>query len=322
MLLLDEPAAGIPEGESDELFAVLGALPADVAILLIEHDMSLVFRFATTITVLVGGAELVTGTPDVDRGRSARARGLSRTAREARGVDVTTLLDVDDLRAGYGDAIVVDGCSLSIAAGEAVALLGRNGVGKSTLLVTLMGLARVRGGAMRWLGRDLARMPTSERARAGIGWVPQEREIFPSLTVEENLTVTARPGPWTLARVYALFPRLAERRRNLGNELSGGEQQMLAMGRALMLNPKLLLLDEPLEGLAPVIVDELCAAIRTMVESEGQSLILVEQHVGEALALTHRAIVLERGRIVHEGASAALLADPHALDRWVGVRVD
>ncbi len=234
---------------------------------------------------------------------------------------MTALLACDGLCSGYGDAIVIDGCSLSIEPGEAVALLGRNGVGKSTLLVTLMGLARVSGGTMRWLGRDLARMRPSERARAGIGWVPQEREVFPSLTVDENLTVTARPGPWTMQRVHALFPRLAERRRNFGNQLSGGEQQMLAMGRALMLNPKLLLLDEPLEGLAPVIVDELCAAIRAMVDAEGQALILVEQHANEALSLTHRAIVLERGRIVHEGPSDVLRADPHALDRWVGVRV-
>jgi branched-chain amino acid transport system ATP-binding protein len=235
---------------------------------------------------------------------------------------MSALLTCTEMRSGYGDAIVIDGCSLAIESGEAIALLGRNGVGKSTLLVTLMGLARLRGGNMTWLGRDLGRMRASERARAGIGWVPQEREIFPSLTVEENLTVTALPGPWTLARIYDLFPRLAERRKNLGNALSGGEQQMLAMGRALMLNPKLLLLDEPLEGLAPVIVEELCRVIGTMVATEGMAIVLVEQHVDQALSLTHRAIVLERGRIVHEGDSAALRADPHALDRWVGVRVD
>jgi branched-chain amino acid transport system ATP-binding protein len=225
------------------------------------------------------------------------------------------------VRSGYGDAIVVDDCSFSIAAGEAIALLGRNGVGKSTLLVTLMGLARLRGGTLSWQGRDLARARPSDRARMGVAWVPQEREIFPSLTVEENLTTTALPGPWTLARIFQLFPRLAERRKNFGNALSGGEQQMLAMGRALMLNPKLLLLDEPLEGLAPVIVEELCRAIRAMVEAEGLAIVLVEQHVDQALALTRRAIVLERGRIVCEGDSATLRSDPHALDRWVGVRV-
>jgi branched-chain amino acid transport system ATP-binding protein len=235
---------------------------------------------------------------------------------------MSVLLAVEQLRSGYGDAIVVDGCSLTVADGEAVALLGRNGVGKTTMLVTLMGLARVQGGSMRWMDRDLVRMRASDRARAGIGWVPQERDVFPSLTVEENLTVTALPGPWTLQRVYRLFPRLAERKKNFGNALSGGEQQMLAIGRALMLNPKLLLLDEPLEGLAPVIVEELCAAIRAMVDGDGQALILVEQHVGQALSLTHRAIVLERGRIVHEGASAGLRANPRTLDRWIGVRLN
>ena len=231
------------------------------------------------------------------------------------------MLEVRDLRSGYGDAVVIDGVSFSIAEGEAIALLGRNGVGKTTLLVTLMGQTRIRAGAMTWQGRDLLRMRASDRARAGIGWVPQEREVFPSLTVEENLTVTALPGPWTLQRVYGLFPRLAERRKNFGNELSGGEQQMLAMGRALMLNPRLLLLDEPLEGLAPVIVEELSAAIATMVRDEGQALILVEQHVEQALSLTHRAIVLERGRIVHEGTREALLVDRHGLERWIGVRL-
>jgi branched-chain amino acid transport system ATP-binding protein len=184
-----------------------------------------------------------------------------------------------------------------------------------------MGQTRVREGTLRWCGQDLARIPRHRRAAAGLGWVPQEREIFASLTVEENLTVAAVAGKWDLRRVYALFPRLAERRRNWGNELSGGEQQMLAIARALMLNPRLLLLDEPLEGLAPVIVEELCAALARMVADEGQSLVLVEQQVAQALALTQRCIVLERGRVVHSAASAAQRKDLAALDRWVGVRL-
>ena len=230
------------------------------------------------------------------------------------------MLSLENIFAGYRDATVLDDCSLAMREGESVALLGRNGVGKSSLLLTIMGHTRVRSGSMRWCAQDLIQLPPHARARAGIGWVPQEREIFPSLTVEENLTVTALPGKWNLAAIYALFPRLRERRKNFGNQLSGGEQQMLAIGRALMLNPKLLLLDEPLEGLAPVIVDELCAAIDRMVRDQGQSMILVEQHVEQALHLTHRGIVLERGRVVHAADSAQLLADLGVLEKWVGVR--
>ncbi|HCE09779.1 MAG TPA: ABC transporter ATP-binding protein [Oxalobacteraceae bacterium] len=231
------------------------------------------------------------------------------------------MLTLESLFAGYGDATVLDDCSLSMRDGESVALLGRNGVGKSSLLLTIMGHTRLRAGSMRWRGQDLAQIPVHARARAGLGWVPQEREVFPSLTVEENLTVTALPGKWNLAAIYGLFPRLRERRKNFGNQLSGGEQQMLAIGRALMLNPILLMLDEPLEGLAPVIVDELCTAIERMVRQEGQAMILVEQHVEQALSLTHRGIVLERGRVVHAAPSAELLADLAVLEKWVGVRI-
>jgi branched-chain amino acid transport system ATP-binding protein len=231
------------------------------------------------------------------------------------------MLSLERVVAGYGDAIVLDHCSFTLAEGETLAVLGRNGVGKSTLLATLMGQTRVRSGTLRWCGEDLARIPRHRRAAAGLAWVPQEREIFATLTVEENLTVAAVGGKWNLARVYALFPRLAERRRNWGNELSGGEQQMLAIARALMLNPRLLLLDEPLEGLAPVIVEELCAALERMVREEGQSLLLVEQQVAQALALTQRCIVLERGRVVHSARSADQLGDLGALDHWVGVRL-
>jgi branched-chain amino acid transport system ATP-binding protein len=234
---------------------------------------------------------------------------------------VAELLTVERLSAGYGEAVVLDDCSICLHDGESLALLGRNGVGKSTFLGTIMGHTRVHRGTMRWYDRDLARVPRHRRAAIGIGWVPQEREIFASLTVEENLTVAALPGKWNLGRVLDLFPRLAERRRNWGNALSGGEQQMLAIGRALMLNPKLLLLDEPLEGLAPVIVDELCEAIRRMVSEDGQSLILVEQRVEQALGLTQRCVVLERGRVVHAADSREPLRDLRQLERWLGVRL-
>lgn len=231
------------------------------------------------------------------------------------------MLTLENVFAGYGEAIVIDDCSLTMSEGESIALLGRNGVGKSSLLLTVMGHTKVHRGSIRWCGQDLVKVPPHARARAGLGWVPQEREIFPSLTVEENLTVTALPGKWDLKSIFALFPRLQERRRNLGNQLSGGEQQMLAIGRALMLNPKLLLLDEPLEGLAPVIVDELCLSIERMIRDEGQSLILVEQHVEQALRLTQRAIVLERGRVVHNAECSDLLADISVLEKWVGIRI-
>lgn len=237
------------------------------------------------------------------------------------GNGVVELLTIEHVSAGYGDAVVLDNCSLVLYDGQSLALLGRNGVGKTTLLSTVMGHTRVHRGSIRWLDQDLAKVPRYRRAALGLGWVPQEREIFPSLTVEENLLVASRPGKWDLTRVFELFPRLRERRHNWGNALSGGEQQMLAIGRALMLNPRLLLLDEPLEGLAPVIVDELCVAIGRMVAQEGQSLILVEQHLEQALELTQRCAVLERGRVVHLADSRMQCEDLQYLDRWIGVRL-
>jgi branched-chain amino acid transport system ATP-binding protein len=229
------------------------------------------------------------------------------------------LLRVEQLRAGYGEAVVVQGVDFALAEGESLALLGRNGTGKTTLLNTLVGVTRRHGGRIVLGGRDVTALPAHARAAAGIGWVPQERNIFRSLTVAENLTAVARPGPWTPARVYAMFPRLEERQANMGNHLSGGEQQMLAVGRALVLNPKLLLLDEPLEGLAPNIVRELLLSIERVVRDEGISAIIVEQNPRLILPITTRAIVLDRGAIVHEGASADLLADRSRLDRWLAV---
>ena len=229
------------------------------------------------------------------------------------------LLCVEGLKSGYGEAVVVQGVSLVLEKGASLALLGRNGTGKTTLLNTLVGATRRHAGRIVLDGQDISTLPSFKRAIAGIGWVPQERNIVKSLTVEENLTAVARPGPWTLARAYEMFPRLQERRRNLGNQLSGGEQQMLAVARALVLNPKLLLLDEPLEGLAPIIVEELLRSIGRVVRDEGMSAIIVEQNPKLILPITQRAVVLDRGAVVHEGDSEALLADPDTLDKWLAV---
>lgn len=229
------------------------------------------------------------------------------------------LLALDNVTAGYGESVVLENISFSMQEGDSLALLGRNGVGKTSLLITLMGLTKTHGGSISWQGRDIVRVPTHQRAHAGLGWVPQERFMFPSLTVEEHLTVVARPGEWTVQKIYELFPRLQERRANMGNQLSGGEQQMLAIARALMVNPKLLLLDEPMEGLAPIIVQDLMRVIRTLVVDKGMSVIVVEQHARLALSLTSRAIVLDRGRIVHESDSDSLMNDPETLNRLVAV---
>jgi branched-chain amino acid transport system ATP-binding protein len=231
------------------------------------------------------------------------------------------LLTLEGVRAGYGDAVVLDGLSLAVPERGSLAVLGRNGVGKTTLLLTIMGYTAVSRGRIRWRGRPISHVPPHRRALDGIGWVPQEREIFPSLSVEENLSVAARPGRWDLARVYQLFPRLAERRASMGHHLSGGEQQMLAIARALMTNPALLLLDEPLEGLAPIVVEELVAAIRRLRAEDGAAVVLVEQHAEIALSLAESAVVLERGSVVHRASSQALMEDPATLDRLVGLRI-
>ncbi|MBB5392317.1 MULTISPECIES: ABC transporter ATP-binding protein [unclassified Herbaspirillum] len=232
---------------------------------------------------------------------------------------MSELLALDKVTAGYGESIVLEDVSFSMREGESLALLGRNGVGKTSLLVTLMGLTRLHRGSIRWRGGDIVRMPTHKRAHAGLGWVPQERFMFPSLSVEEHLSVVARGGQWDLKKIYDIFPRLQERRNNMGNQLSGGEQQMLAIARALMVSPRILLLDEPMEGLAPIIVQELLQVIRRLVSEDGMSVIVVEQHARMALSLTQRAIVLDRGRIVHESDSESLMADGEKLDRLVAV---
>ncbi|HYF18807.1 MAG TPA: ABC transporter ATP-binding protein [Ramlibacter sp.] len=229
------------------------------------------------------------------------------------------LLRVSNLSAGYGEAVVLHDISFTLDEGRTLALLGRNGTGKTTLMNTLAGATRQHGGTIRLGGQELHKLASHERAAAGIGWVPQERNIFKSLTVHENLTAVYRAGRWTPDRIYGMFPRLAERKGNLGTQLSGGEQQMLAIGRALVVNPRLLLLDEPLEGLAPIIVTELLKAIARITREEGLSAVIVEQHPQAILRISDHAVVLDRGTIVHADTAEALRAAPDLLDRLLGV---
>jgi branched-chain amino acid transport system ATP-binding protein len=229
------------------------------------------------------------------------------------------VLRIEHLRAGYGEAIVLPDLSLDLGPGEILVVLGRNGTGKTTLLSAIVGVVRRFSGTIALGGRDVTALRSDQRARAGIGWVPQERNIFKSLTVEENMSAVAQPGEWTIERVYALFPRLRERRGNFGGQLSGGEQQMLAIGRALVLNPSVLLLDEPTEGLAPIIVDELLAALSTLARSGGMAMLLVEQNARKILKLADRAIILDRGSIAHQADAATLANDAATLERLLGV---
>jgi branched-chain amino acid transport system ATP-binding protein len=229
------------------------------------------------------------------------------------------LLAVNGLSAGYGRAIVLSDIGFRLGEGEALAVLGRNGVGKTTLIDSIIGVTRRFGGSLTLGGREIGALTPEMRAALGIGWVPQERNIFRSLTVQENITAVARPGPWTLERIFALFPRLRERCAQSGGSLSGGEQQMLAIGRALSTNPRLLLLDEPTEGLAPIIIEELLRALRKLFIEEGMAGIVVEQQARKILPITDRAIVLDRGRIVFESSCAALLADDSPLEQHLGV---
>jgi branched-chain amino acid transport system ATP-binding protein len=228
-------------------------------------------------------------------------------------------LAIHGLRAGYGEAVVIPDMTISLQRGQALALLGRNGTGKTTLINSIVGVTRRFAGRLTLDGVDITGLRADQRARAGIGWVPQERNIFRSLTLEENMTSVAQPGPWTVQKVYQMFPRLAERKANFGNQLSGGEQQMLAIGRALTLNPKVLLLDEPTEGLAPIIVDELLSALKRIVRDGELAVVIVEQHARRILDLADRAVILERGAVVHEAASADLKSDNATLDRYLGV---
>ena len=228
-------------------------------------------------------------------------------------------LALDGVSAGYGETVVLENIRLSLGASETLSIIGRNGVGKSTLLATIMGHTTLHGGRVKLHGNDVSALPTYRRVAAGLGYVPQEREIFPSLTLRENLEVAARPGAWTVKTVFELFPRLAERASNMGNQLSGGEQQMLAIGRALIGNPTVLLMDEPSEGLAPVIVEELARAVKRLAQEGGLALILVEQNSRLALDIAPRAVVMDRGQVVYDGASETLRNDPAKLEHLIGV---
>jgi branched-chain amino acid transport system ATP-binding protein len=230
------------------------------------------------------------------------------------------ILSVSGLQAGYDESVVLSDISFSLEQGRSLALLGRNGVGKSSLFLAVMGHLRARTGAIRLDGVDVTNSKASKRTSQGIAWVPQERDCFASLTVDEHLMIAARPGAWTPDRLYGTFPNLAARKSNLGNQLSGGEQQMLAIARALVANPKVLLLDEPLEGLAPVIVEELERTIRTLMADHGLSVILIEQHPGFALGVCDDCLILERGRIAHASSSVELMECPAIIDRLVGLR--
>jgi branched-chain amino acid transport system ATP-binding protein len=229
------------------------------------------------------------------------------------------LLAIRDLRAGYGAAVAISGISLALEQGEALALLGRNGTGKTTLIDSIVGVTTYHGGSVTLCGRDITHVAPEARAHLGLGWVPQERNIFRSLTVEENLTAVARPGPWTPDRIYEMFPRLRERRRNLGNQISGGEQQMLAVGRALMLNPKVLLLDEPLAGLNSV---EAATLADTVVDlnRRGVTVVMIEHNLGEVMRVCQHLVVLDNGRKIADGPPAEVMADPTVRGAYLGVR--
>jgi len=232
---------------------------------------------------------------------------------------VADALTLRQVSVGYGETVVLEDVNLALAPGESISVIGRNGVGKTTLLATVMGHTTVHRGAVTLGGESLERVPIFRRARRGLGWVPQEREIFPSLSVRENLTIGARPGQWTLERVFELFPNLAARLSNMGNQLSGGEQQMLSIARALLTNPSVLLMDEPTEGLAPVIVEALAAILQRLRGEGALAIVLVEQNSRVALAFSPRTIVMDKGRIVYDGESAALSADPERLAALIGV---
>jgi len=326
LLLLDEPLAGLATVERRRIGALLTGLPRDITVLLIEHDLEFAQSFADRVTVLDNGRVLADGTPrEVRENPAVQAVYLGTASpsqatieRPRAGGAPVPLLAALDIASGYGQARVLEDVSIEVSRGEVVAVLGRNGMGKSTLLNTLMGFLPLRAGSISFAGADVSHAPALARARAGIALVPQGRRMLAGLTVGEELRLGARPGPWGLARVTALFPRLAQRERQRSETLSGGEQQMVAIARALVRNPLLLLMDEPSEGLSAALVHSLEESIASL-RDDGETVLLAEQNVDLALAVADRVYVLEHGRIVEHESAGALRAHRSRLERFLGL---
>ena len=308
ILLLDEPAAGLSSGESAEMAQFLHELDPKMAILLIEHDMDIVFDVADDISVLHFGEVLESG---LGRAHPLQRQGAGNLSGDRLSDGEMAILDVQDIHTYYGDAYVLQGLSLQLEQGQILGLLGRNGVGKTTLVNSIVGFTPPRRGKIYFKGADITGNSSFATVRSGMGLVPQGRRVFPTLSVEENLLV-AEHSPerhgWSLQRVYALFPRLRERRSQRAKTLSGGEQQMLAIGRGLMTNPDCLIMDEPSEGLAPIIIQGLWEAIAKL-KQEGLSILLVEQNAALALKLVDFVHVMSKGRVVYSGAAGRAVGE-------------
>ena len=322
LLLLDEPMAGLGVTESARMVALLKELRKEVTIVLVEHDMEAVFALADRITVLVYGRVIASAIPTPSGTTRKSSAPISATSMWW-SVMAETLLEIDGIETCYGLSQVLFGLSLKVQSGEMVALMGRNGMGKTTTIRSIMGMTPARAGTIRFAGEEVRSLPSYKIAKLGIGLVPEGRQIFPNLTVYENLVAASgnrlgNPDPWTIDKIHALFPRLAERSSNMGVTLSGGEQQMLAIGRALMTNPKLLILDEATEGLAPLIREEIWNCL-SMLKGRGQSVLVIDKNVANLSRIADRHYIIERGRTVWTGTSEQLIAEPDLQHRYLGI---